>query len=321
LEDSAEVKSGPFVELLRQAPGKSPELWKRQAAALRVVERLDKAALRELADVLRQHPDPAIRARFETQREAARRDGAIMSPRGGIELVRIPAGTFLMGSPKGDNGRLDSEEPQHRVTLPEFYMGRYPVTNEQYAAFLKAHPDVKEPAYWGDWQCNQPQQPVVGVDWEEASRYAEWAGLRLPTEAEWEYACRAGTTGAFNDGSECTQPAGQDPALDRLGWYVGNSGGRLQPVGEKAPNAWGLYDMHGNVWEWCADHWHDGYKGTPTDGSAWVRAYAAAGAFRVVRGGCWYVPARLCRCAFRGRVGPDVRWNGVGFRLVLARSS
>ena len=320
LEDAAEPDSLPFVELLRQGPGTDTELWRRQAQALRVVERIDKAAVEALADLLRTHPCDDIRARFAARRAEAGR-GLLAAPRGGYELVRIPGGSFTMGSPESEKGRYSDEGPQHRVTIAPFAIGRYPVPNEQYAVFLEQNPDAPEPKYWADRDRNQPRQPVVGVSWEDAKRYAEWAGLRLPTEAEWEYACRAGTTSAFNDGSDCTEPDGKDPALDRLGWFSKNSGGRAHLVGEKQPNAWGLYDMHGNVWEWCEDEWHGNYKGAPDDGSAWVDDRGGEGRDRVIRGGGWPDWARSCRCACRDGGGPGGRVIFLGFRLVLAPSS
>ena len=141
----------------------------------------------------------------------------------------------MMGSDE-----YDDEKPVHEVHLSEFCMGRYPVTNEQYGRFLAENPGMPEPKYWGDRRLNQASQPVVGVSWEDAVNYAKWAGLQLPTEAQWEYACRAGTTTQYYTGDT-------EEDLDRAGWYDGNSGGELHPVGEKEPNAWGLYDMHGNV--------------------------------------------------------------------------
>ena len=146
----------------------------------------------------------------------------------------------------------------------------------------------------------------MGVSWEDARAYARWAGLRLPTEAEWEYACRAGTTTRFYTGDE-----GKD--LDRAGWYDGNSGGRLHPVGEKAADAFGLYDMHGKVWEWVADDWYDAYTGAPTNGSAWVNS--PRGTHREIRGGVWGGVAGDCRSAARNDRGPGVRSLILGFRL------
>jgi formylglycine-generating enzyme required for sulfatase activity len=212
----------------------------------------------------------------------------------------------MMGSPPSEEGRWGFEGPLHQVRVPEFYMGRYPVTNEEYGRFLKESPQTSEPKYWADRRFNQPRQPVVGVSWEDVQRYASWAGLRLASEAEWEYACRAGTSSRFYTGDT-------EKDLDQAGWYEKNSGGQTHPVGEKAPNAWGLYDMHGNVWEWVEDDWHDSYKKAPDDGSAWIDKPRGSG--RVVRGGSWILGARDCRSATRLNIAPVNRINDVGFRL------
>jgi formylglycine-generating enzyme required for sulfatase activity len=143
----------------------------------------------------------------------------------------------------------ECERPQHEVAIRPFLLGRYPVTNEEYARFLEAHPKSPEPKYWADRRYNQARQPVVGVEWKEAKRFCAWAGGRLPTEAEWEYACRAGTTTAFHWGDDEGQAA-------EFAWYGENSGGATHPEGEKRPNPWGLHDITGNVWEWIADVWH-----------------------------------------------------------------
>ena len=148
----------------------------------------------------------------------------------GVELVHIPEGSFLMGSPESEKGRRKSEGPQHEVKVPAFWMGRYVVTNEQYGSFLEAHPDANQPQFWRDGQYNQAQQPVVGVSGEEARQFAEWVGGRLPSEAEWEYAVRAGTTEPYLSGS-----TRQD--LDRHGWYDQNSDGRLHPDAMRTDNA------------------------------------------------------------------------------------
>jgi len=187
-------------------------------------------------------------------------------------------------------------------------MGRYPVTNEEYGRYLAENPKAKEPDYWAKREFNQPQQPVVGVSWEDAGQYARWAGLQLPGEAQWEYACRAGTRTRYHSGDT-------EKDLDRVGWYDENSGKKLHPVGEKAPNGFGLYDMHGNVWEWVEDDWHDSYKGAPDDGSAWVEN--PRGSARVIRGGCWLDSAWRCRAACRIGVEPGIRDSLLGFRRVL----
>jgi formylglycine-generating enzyme required for sulfatase activity len=151
--------------------------------------------------------------------------------------------------------------------------------------------------------------PVENVSWNDAKEFcrklSQMTGkeYRLPTEAEWEYACRAKTTGAY---------AGD---LDAMAWYSKNSDSRTHPVGQKQPNAFGLYDMHGNVWEWCEDVWHDNYNGAPDDGRAWVDI-SARGSYRVVRGGGWNGNAVLCRSAFRVWVTPGGRHVSLGFRLL-----
>jgi formylglycine-generating enzyme required for sulfatase activity len=182
-------------------------------------------------------------------------------------------------------------------------LGRYPVTNDEYGRFL-ASPGYEEPKYWADRKFNQPDQPVVGVSWNDAEKYAEWAGLNLPSEAQWEYACRAGTETRYYTGDS-------EDDLDRAGWYLKNSGAQLPPVGEKEPNAFGLYDMHGNVWEWIEDVWHDSYKGAPNDGSPWVDNPRSS--IRVLRGGSWNSIARDLPggLPLRGRARHSLRWHWV----------
>jgi formylglycine-generating enzyme required for sulfatase activity len=278
----------PFVEALQQpAPADEagqPRHQARVAAILRLLrERVDQVP--ELAEISRQYAESADRqtrgfaaeilARRSGAPESAMRDKEVyVHPRTGIALVTIPAGRFLMGSEQGDS----DERPVHEVRIPrDFLMGKYPVTNAQYARFLEAAGgSVSKPEFWDNRRFNQPEQPVVGVSWDEARKFCEWAGGRLPSEAEWEYACRAETTTEYS--------FGDDPAqLGEYGWFSDNSGGQTQPVGTKQPNPWGLFDMHGNVWEWCEDGWHDSYREAPSDAAAWT----AEGSCRVVRGGGW----------------------------------
>jgi formylglycine-generating enzyme required for sulfatase activity len=228
-----------------------------------------------------------------------------ISPNGGVELVSIPGGSFLMGSPDGVDEK--SEHPQHTVQIKPFRLGRYPVTNEQYRHFLQANPQAQEPLYWGDRRFNQSQQPVVGISWEDAQKFCAWAGGRLPTEAEWEYACRAGTASQFHWGDD------EGMAAD-YAWYGEDwEKSSTHAVGEKRPNPWGLHDMTGNVWEWGQDIWHVNYQGAPGDGSAWMTGGDENR--RVIRGGSWfYFPAYL-RSAYRLRYYPDSRGNYLGFRL------
>jgi formylglycine-generating enzyme required for sulfatase activity len=279
LEEAAEVSPDPFQDLLDH-PDQGAELARRQQLA--------SEALRLLGIGKAKAPK-----------------GMEVTEKGGVEMVPIPRGEFFMGSPDTEVGRWDEEGPQHKVTISsDFWMGRYPVTNEQYGLFLKENPQVSPPQYWGDRSFNQAQQPVVGVTWKEAAAFAKWAGGRLPTEAEWEYACRARTTGPRYDDD-----------LDAIAWWSGNSGGSTHPVGQKKPNAWGLYDMLGNVWEWCSDG---------------MRAYAAVpitdpvgpvGSARVVRGGSWGNVARDVRAAIRSGNDPADWYGNLGFRLVRGQSA
>jgi formylglycine-generating enzyme required for sulfatase activity len=210
-----------------------------------------------------------------------------------------------MGSPEDEEGRQDREGPVRSVALDAFYLGRYPVTNEEYGRFLRAHPEVGEPQHWSDRQYNQARQPVVGVSWDDAKAYCDWAGLLLPTEAQWEYACRAGTHTRYWSG-------GAEAGLAEVGWYGGNADGRLHAVGEKPANPFGLYDMHGNVWEWCRDAYGQ-YDVEPREKDDLLRTPEGR-SFRVIRGGSWRVAALFARSAFRGFVAPANRVVGLGFR-------
>jgi len=239
-----------------------------------------------------------VRARHEGM-------GEMIIVRGGVELVRIPPGRFLMGSTESDEMARDRERPQHEVEMESFYLARMPVSNAQYRDYLTANRSVREPEYWGDRRYNQDDQPVVGVSWEEARVYCEWAGLKLPSEAQWEYACRAGTGTRYHSGQ------GEED-LARVGWYSGNSGGRLHPAGELGPNGFGLYDMHGNIWEWCLDSY--GPYTTHPRGADGLRHEPIDAALRVVRGGNYDDDARYARSAYRNRVPPHERWSDVGFR-------
>jgi formylglycine-generating enzyme required for sulfatase activity len=185
-------------------------------------------------------------------------------------------------------------------------MGRYPVTQEQYSRFLSAI-GCQESEFWGEINFNDRLDPAVGVSWHDAKEYAKWAGMQLPSEAQWEYSCRAGTTTRYYNGDS-------EADLTRAGWYRKNSNNKLHPVGEKEPNPFGLYDMHGNVWEWCEDHWHPNYEGAPDNDSAWVDFYESC--YRVVRGGSWSSFGEGCRTACRDRHEPNNRFLNFGFRLV-----
>jgi len=230
----------------------------------------------------------------------------------------IEPGPFQMGSPESELGRYGDEGPRHEVTIPNgFWLGQTPVTQAFYQAVIGQNPS----RFQGD-----TQRPVEKVNWDDVVAFCDRLNqllselgdlhARLPSEAEWEYACRAGTTEALYNGKELTSESGACPNLEELAWYGANSGNTTHPVAQKRPNDWGLHDMLGNVWEWCEDVWHDNYTGAPTDGSAW----AGDGRDRVSRGGGWLSNARYCRCACRRRRGPGLRFVFLGFRLVLAVS-
>jgi len=223
----------------------------------------------------------------------------------GISLRLLPAGTFTMGDAAGS-----SEEKPHRVTLTKpFYMGVHQVTNAQWKQVMGSVPSQRQ----------QADGPVEQVRWEDAVEFCRKLSLlpaerkagrvyRLPTEAEWEYACRAGTTTKYSFGDD-------ERLLGDYGWFDGNSGKQTHPVGLKKPNAWGLYDMHGNVWEWCSDWYGDYSDGPVTDPKG-----PSSGSHRVPRGGGWYDTARFCRSAVRLRSFLSYSHINLGFRLALSPS-
>ncbi len=218
----------------------------------------------------------------------------------GMRFVPIPSGTFTMGETP------DDIETPHQVTLTKgFELGVYEVTQAQYEQVMKNNPSNFKGA----------ENPVENMRWDDAVEFcrklsalpaekAEGNVYRLPTEAEWEYACRAGTTTQFSFGDD-------ESKLGDYAWYRENSAEKTHPVGSKLSNAWGLYDMHGNVWEWCQDVWHDDYP----EGSVKDPRRGTSGSRRVIRGGCWYLPALSCRSPDRD-AGHNARSNVWGFRVV-----
>ncbi|MEM7249208.1 MAG: formylglycine-generating enzyme family protein [Acidobacteriota bacterium] len=218
--------------------------------------------------------------RLQADMAGAHRRGIdrLVTENGGVELVRIPGGSFLMGSPEEEEGRWSNEVSVRRVTVPEFFIGRHEVTVEQYGRFLAANSWASPPRLWEEQQAH-PRRPVVFVDWQQAKAYCHWVGGRLPTEAEWERACRAGTTTRFWSGEA-------ESDLARVGWYQESSGGHPHDVGELPANALGLHDVHGNVAEWCTagERLEPNRSGTKAS---------------VLRGGSWNSVERRCRSASR----------------------
>jgi formylglycine-generating enzyme required for sulfatase activity len=213
-----------------------------------------------------------------------------------LEMVYIPGGTFMMGSPATKANRYDGESPQHQVTVPAFYAGKYPITQEQWQAVIGGN---NPPNFKG------AKHPVEYVYWEGAVNFCQQLSektgknYRLPSEAEWEYACRAGTTTAFHFGETITPDlVNYHGHLPYAGAPKGLFRQETTSVGSFPPNAFGLYDMHGNVWEWCQDRWHNNYDGAPSNGNAWeTRTSGNYG--RVLRGGSWGTHAFFCRAASR----------------------
>ncbi len=237
-----------------------------------------------------------------------------LAPGISMRLRWVPPGRYPMGSPNDEKGRQE-DEVLHWVTLSRgFWLGEAPCTQAEWEAVMG-----KNPSRFKDHAVpRRARRPVEMVNWEDCEGFCArlnerypGMGARLPTEAEREYACRAGTASAYNDGSECTEPEGRDLALRELGWFAGNSGGRTHDVKGLRPNAWGLYDMHGNVLEWCSD-WH----AVHSEEEQRDPLGPAEGRTRSIRGGSWNSSARNCRSALRDSNFPVVRYSALGFRLL-----
>ena len=232
-----------------------------------------------------------------------------------LEMIAIPGGTFLMGSPENEVERFSDESPQHEVTVPGFFIGKYQLTQLQYQTIMGTNPSY----FKGD------NRPVEGVCWEDAVKFCQklnhrtLGNYRLPSEAEWEYACRAGTKTPFHFGDNVTTDL-----VNYNGNYPYSSAPKgkyreqTTDVGIFPPNAFGLYDMHGNVWEWCEDERHENYINAPTDGSSWQSRISLGQ--KVLRGGCWHDYARYCRSACRLKSPCCSRNYFYGFRVVLSPS-
>ncbi|NBD33960.1 MAG: SUMF1/EgtB/PvdO family nonheme iron enzyme [Cyanobacteria bacterium] len=230
-----------------------------------------------------------------------------------LEMVQIPGGTFVMGAPEGESNSSDRERPQHEVTLEPFWMAKYPITQAQYQAITDNNPS----------HFRGENRPVEKVNYTDAVEFCQQLSAKLgiefalPSEAQWEYACRAGTTTPFYFGETITD---QLANYDASSTYASEASGQYRKqttsVGSFPPNAFGLYDMHGNVWEWCADTWHDDYEGAPTDGRAWTEG--GNDNCSPLRGGSWLDTPDDCRSACRNDLfrGRDYILNTIGFRVV-----
>ena len=265
----------------------------------------------------------------------------------GLEMNLIPGGSFWMGTEDKEIERLvkeydlewyRNERPQHKVTISTFFMGRYPITQEQWRIVagweqVERELDSDDPSGFKDNYegIDRWTRPVENISWDDAKEFCDRLSkktkreYRLPTEAEWEYACRAGTTTPFHFGETIsTELANYRGTDEDIGGkvYPGNYGRGLKgiyreqttPVGYfQVANNFGLSDMHGNVWEWCQDDWHENYQDAPTDGSAWL---SETSGLKVVRGGSWNGIPNVCRSAIRGNDTRDDRSDIIGFRAV-----
>lgn len=241
-----------------------------------------------------------------------------------LAVIWIPGGEFLMGCPDGEDG-YDHEKPQHPVRVPSFAMGQYPVTQAQWRAVAQL-PQQQRKLEPDPANFKGRDRPVEQVSWDDATefcaRLAARTGraYRLPTEAEWEYACRAGTTTPFHFGETLSPEVANYDCSETYG----ERGIKGEPIGQTTPvdryaiaNRFGLSDLHGNVWEWCQDDWHNSYAGAPEDGSAWLDSDDGNSA-KVIRGGSWRHVPRGCRSAYRDGPSCDGRNPYLGFRVVCS---
>ena len=335
------MRKAEAAEQQRVADAKAAE-QERQARLAAEAEAARKA---EVAEPQRASGAKAEQERFRAEAEARRDPARALKPGSGAsfrdrlvdgqpcptcpEMVVVPAGDVLMGSPEKERGHSDSESPQHPVTIANpFAVGKFLVTRGEFAAF------VKETGYQAEGGCvvwngsewkRQPDRswrspsvleqddrhPVACVNWHDAKAFAAWLSkkvgraYRLLTEAEHEYAARAKTATRYSFGDD-------EAWLSEYAWFEANSGGATHPVGEKKPNGFGLFDMHGNVLAWCEDIWHRSYQGAPDDGSAWQTGDTP---IRILRGGSWQRNANGLRSASRSSSSPDARYSDVGFRV------
>lgn len=235
-----------------------------------------------------------------------------------LEMVHIPQGQFIMGTPETEQGRSKDETPQHEVSIESFFVSKYPITQKQYLAVMQENPSF----FQGE------NKPVENISWFDAEKFCEKLSsltekkFRLLTESEWEYVCRAGTTTPFSFGRSITPELANYKA--NYGYGDGSGGKWKQEtteVGSFYANDFGLYDLHGNVWEWCQDHWHENYHDRATNGSAWLNIPSdedddlPEDLPRVIRGGSWDDTAYYCRSGVRLWTLPQFKGKLIGFRV------
>jgi len=224
-----------------------------------------------------------------------------------MEFIEIPSGSFMMGNPPGGVfNRGGAERPYHEVHIKSFELLSTVVTQKLWESVMGSNP-ARDKGVGENY-------PVYNVSWNDCQEFISKLNAidpahtyRLPSESEWEYACRAGTTTKYYWGDSASESV-----MGRYCWYWNNSNSSTHPVAQKEPNAWGLYDMSGNVWEWCEDKWHTSYSGAPTDGSAWT---SGSSSYRVYRGGSWRDLASGGRSADRNSYSPGSSYDALGFRL------
>ena len=298
------------------------EQLQRQNQQLSINLQTAQAEIKRLNELLKppEPPDPLQTFRFETaqitsydsnrvsiQRSQREAKQYVHDLGNGIklEMVEIPAGRFMMGAVPNEGDAGSAEYPQHCVNVPKFYMSKYQITQAQYQQVMGTNPSH----FKGNLLL-----PVENVNWENAKAFCGklGKGYRLPSEAEWEYACRAGTTTPFYFGNTIAPSmVNHDGNYPYANAPKGEYRQKTTPVGSFYANAFGLFDMHGNVWEWCEDDWHEDYNGAPSDGSAWKTGGNAQ--YHVLRGGSWYSYAHYCRSA--NRIRYSNRYNSFGFRV------
>ncbi|MCW5850132.1 MAG: formylglycine-generating enzyme family protein [Anaerolineae bacterium] len=245
----------------------------------------------------------------EETTQSAQRFTEVLGPGLTLEMVLVPGGVYLMGSLGGGD---EDEHPQHRVTVAPFLLGQYPVSQAQWQALMGGNPS----------RFKGPTRPVDNVSWRDARRFCERLSRRtgrhydLPSEAQWEYACRAGSATPFAYGPTLTTDlANYNGEFTYRGGPRGVYRHVTTEAGSFPPNVFGLYDMHGNVWEWCADPWHASYAGAPSDSRVWTSGGDPKQ--RVARGGCWHDTPEVCRSATRLKYPLDEGDEILGFRVAL----